>query len=54
MKFINYAILLVVVFFASGWLFNHVNAWAGIGLSAVVIYILLQKLFKFIKESSHV
>ena len=43
--FINVLLVLIAVY-AAIWAFNHINAWVGIGIVVVLIYLLI----RFIKK----
>lgn len=42
-QIIGIVILVLAIVFGSVWLFNHVNPWAGISLSAVGLYLMLTR-----------
>ena len=50
MKYVNYLIAFALITFASIWIFNHVHAWAGIGLFLAAIYFVIAKSVSFFKE----
>ena len=50
MNYINYFILLLVAMFGCIWVFNHVNAWAGILFAFAIGYFGLWKLITLIKD----
>ena len=45
------SIIVALWIFASFWCFNHINAWAGIGLFILGMYISAKKLFNNNKKS---
>lgn len=50
MKYVNYILACFGIGYVSVWLFNHVNAWAGIGLALVAVYYVLSKVVPFLEE----
>lgn len=49
MKVLNFVILALILAFLSVWLFNHINAWAGIGLFAYGVYFSIYKFSSYLK-----
>lgn len=49
MKYINYAIVFIVICFLGVWTFNHINAWAGIGVFVITGYFSISKLLPLIE-----
>lgn len=50
MKAVNYVLAGIVLGFVSIYVFNHINAWAGIAIPFVVGYVGLSKLINKIKD----
>jgi ABC-type Fe3+-siderophore transport system permease subunit len=54
MKYVNYLVVLgfsiVFTIFASAWIFNHVNAWAGFAVFILIIYFIARKFISITKE----
>jgi hypothetical protein len=50
MKAVNYVLAGAVMVFLSIYVFNHINAWAGIAIPFVVGYVGLSKLINKIKS----
>ncbi len=49
MKYVNYAILLVVIAFAAGWIFNYVDPYLGLGIVGISLYVVVFKISKKFK-----
>lgn len=49
MKFVHYVLGTIAIVILSAILFNHVNAWLGIGVVASFVYFIIRKLVVFIK-----
>ncbi len=52
MNYVNYGLLFLVAMFGCVWVFNHLSAWGGIGLGFVILYAIVWKTIKFIKEAT--
>jgi hypothetical protein len=52
-KYINYAILLAVMFGVCIWVFNHMSAWAGVLFAFAIVYFLVWKSLNLIKVKSN-
>jgi Ca2+/Na+ antiporter len=58
MKYINLSLMffisILIIVFTSSWIFNHVNAWAGIGSFVVCFYGWVAVLLKIIKKEAKI
>jgi hypothetical protein len=48
-KFVHYVFITIAVIVIGAMLFNHVNAWLGIGVVVSLAYFIIKKLVTFIK-----
>ena len=38
MKYLFYLLLIVIIIMAISWTFNHIHAWAGVGLFVAIVF----------------
>lgn len=50
-KIFFYALLAFGIIYASTWIFNHINAWAGIALFVVSLGISAEKIYKHFNKN---
>jgi hypothetical protein len=50
-KFFLTSMIVVLWIFASIWCFNHIDAWIGIGVFILGMYISAKQIFKIIKNT---
>lgn len=42
MKIFTSIVIALVAFFVIAWVFNHINAWAGIGTALLIIFLTIK------------
>lgn len=49
-QILTYLLVVLVWIYVAAWLFNHINAWIGIGTIILGLFIILHKLDKDFKK----